>query len=174
MDKNFIFDDLKIEEINLLSNMVNNVFDEFVGGDYPEMGNREFKDYIKSPNILKRINEKISKFYVARYNKDIIGMLEIKNKDHISLFVVRKEYHQKGIGKTLFDNYLKSIKNSSIKSITVNSSFFAENIYSKMGFIKKDEIQEKNGIKYIPMEYKCKAEQTSSNRIIKVRRPQGG
>jgi predicted GNAT family N-acyltransferase len=154
MENNFIFDDLKIEEINLLSNMVNNVFDEFVGGDYSEMGNREFKDYIKSSSILKRINDKISKIYVARYNKDIIGMLEIKNKDHISLFFVRKEYHQKGIGKTLFDNYLKSIKNSSIKSITVNSSFFAENIYSKMGFIKTDEIQERNGIKYIPMEYK--------------------
>jgi N-acetylglutamate synthase-like GNAT family acetyltransferase len=154
MDNNFIVDDLKIEEINLLSNMVNNVFDEFVGGDYSEMGNREFKDYITPQNILKRINDKISKFYVARYNKDVIGMLEIKNKEHISLFFVRKEYHQKGIGKTLFDNYLKSIKKSSIKSITVNSSFFAENIYSKMGFIKTDEIQERNGIKYIPMEYK--------------------
>ena len=29
-----------------------------------------------------------------------------------------------------------------------------EKIYSKLGFIKTDEMQEKNGIKYIPMEYK--------------------
>jgi predicted GNAT family N-acyltransferase len=40
-----------------------------------------------------------------------------------------------------------------IKIITVNSSFLAEKIYSKMGFIKTDEIQERDGIKYIPMEY---------------------
>ena len=156
MDENIIFDNLKIDEINILSNMINIVFDEFVGRDYSENGNKEFKDYIKTENILKRIDNKTSQFYVARYNNDIIGMLEIKNKEHISLFFVKKEFHRNNIGKNLFENYLKSIKNEnfSIKSITVNSSFYAEKIYSKMGFIKTDEMQEKNGIKYIPMEYK--------------------
>jgi predicted GNAT family N-acyltransferase len=46
------------------------------------------------------------------------------------------------------------MENNGIKIITVNSSFFAEKIYSKMGFMKTDEMQEKDGIKYIPMENK--------------------
>jgi predicted GNAT family N-acyltransferase len=136
--------------------MINNVFDEFVGKDYSEEGNREFKKYIESQNILARLNDKSSIFYVAKYNNEIIGTLEIKNKDHISLFFVKKEFHGKRIGKKLFDNFLEKLKqdNSEVKIITVNSSFYAEKIYTKFGFIKTDEIQEKNGIRYIPMEYK--------------------
>ena len=151
-----ILNELETNEINLLSNMINNVFDEFVGKDYSEEGNREFKKYIEPQNILARLNDKSSKFYVAKYNNEIIGTLEIKNKDHISLFFVKKEFHDKNIGEKLFDNFLRILKhdNDEIKTISVNSSFHAEKIYSKLGFIKTDEIQEKNGIKYIPMEYK--------------------
>jgi len=82
--------------------------------------------------------------------------MEIKNKDHISLLFVKKEFHGKGIGKYLFEHYLNIIKreNTGIKIITVNSSIYAEKIYLKFGFIKTNEIQEKDGIKYIPMEYR--------------------
>ena len=44
-------------------------------------------------------------------------------------------------------------ENIELKNISVNSSIFAENIYSKLGFIKTNEIQEKDGIKFVPMEY---------------------
>jgi len=136
--------------------MINNVFDEFVGKDYSEEGNKVFKDYIKPQNILDRLNEKSSRFLTARHGDEIIGILEIKNKDHISLFFVKKEFFGKGIGKKLFKYYLREIKNENfgIKTITVNSSIYAEKIYSKLGFVKTDEIQERDGIRYIPMEYK--------------------
>jgi GNAT superfamily N-acetyltransferase len=153
MESNIIFDEMNINEINNLSNMVNNVFDEFVGIDYSEDGKETFKNYICPKNILERLNNKTSNFYVAKYIDEIIGILEMKNKNHVSLFFVKKEFHGKGIGKKLFDNYIKKLKqeNNGIKTITVNSSFFAEKIYSKMGFMKTDEMQEKDGIKYIPM-----------------------
>ena len=156
MGNNIVFDEMDINDINNVSNMVNNVFDEFVGIDYSEKGKNTFKDYIIPKNILERFNNKTSQFYIAKYSDEIIGILEIRNKDHVALFFVKKEYHGKGIGKKLFDNYIKTLKqdNNGIKAITVNSSFFAEKIYSKIGFIKIDEIQEREGIKYIPMEYK--------------------
>jgi GNAT superfamily N-acetyltransferase len=156
MDNNIIFGEMNINEINCISNMVNNVFDEFVGTDYSENGKKTFKNYIAPENILERFNNKTSKFYTAKCNGEIIGILEIRNKDHVSLFFVEKEFHGKGIGKTLFDYYIKTLKqeNNEIKIITVNSSFFAEKIYSKMGFVKTSEIQEKDGIRYIPMENK--------------------
>jgi GNAT superfamily N-acetyltransferase len=154
MKDNIIFGEMNVNEINSASNMVNNVFDEFVGADYSENGKKTFKDYIAPENILERFNNKTSCFYVAKCNSEIIGILEIRNKDHVSLFFVKKEFHGKGIGTKLFDNYIKILKqeNNGIKTITVNSSFFAEKIYSKMGFVKTGEIQEKDGIKYIPME----------------------
>jgi len=155
MENNIVFDEMKINDINNVSNMLNNIFDEFVGKDYSENGIKTFKDYITPKNILERFNNKTSKFYIAKNNNEIIGILEVRNIEHISLFFVKKEYHGKGIGKKLLDNYIKTLKqdNIGIKIISVNSSFFAENIYSKMGFIKTNEIQERDGIKYIPMEY---------------------
>jgi len=156
MENDIIFGKMNKDEINNVSNMVSNVFNEFVGIDYSENGKRTFKDYIEPKKILERYNNGTSHFYIAKSNNEIIGILEVKNKDHISLFFVKKEFHGKGIGKQLFNNYIKALKqdNNGIKKITVNSSFFAEIIYSKMGFIKTDEAQERDGIKYIPMEYK--------------------
>jgi predicted GNAT family N-acyltransferase len=153
---NVLIDEMKTEEINYVSNMINNVFVEFVGKDYSEEGKNSFKDYINPQNILTRFNEKTSKFLTAQYGNEIIGILEIKNKDHISLFFIKKEFLGKGIGKKLFKYYLRIVENENlgIKTITVNSSIYAEKIYSKLGFVKTSEIQEKDGIKFIPMEFK--------------------
>ena len=153
MDNDKIIEKLKIEEINQFSNMIINVFDEFVGKDYSKQGNDTFKDFIKPENVLDRFNG--LNIFVAKYNNEIIGVLEIRNNDHISLFFVKKDFHKQGVGKKLFEKYLETIKkNSEIKTITVNSSIYAEKIYEKLGFVKINEIQEKNGIKYIPMECK--------------------
>jgi GNAT superfamily N-acetyltransferase len=153
MDKNIIIGKLKIEEINQFSNMIISVFDEFVGKDYSKQGNDTFKEFIKPENVLDRFNG--LNIFVAKYNNEIIGVLEIRNNDHISLFFVKKDFHKQGVGKILFEKYLETIKNNSeIRIITVNSSIYAEKIYEKLGFIKINEIQEKNGIKYIPMECK--------------------
>ena len=153
MGNKIIIVDMEQKEINSMSNMVSISFDVFVGKDYSEEGKKSFKEYIEPKNILTRFNNKTSKFFVAKYNNEIIGALEITNNDHVSLLFIKKEFQGKGIGKKLFDEYLRTLKEN-IKIITVNSSFYAERIYSKLGFRKTNEMQEKDGIKFIPMEYK--------------------
>ena len=151
-----LYEKLKPEEIEQYSIIIGNVFNEFVGKDYSNDGNKTFLEYIEPRRIMEGFNNGINQYFVAKNNNEIIGILETKNYNHISLFFVKKEFHGQGIGKTLFGNFVKIIKqncNNEIKTITVNSSFFAEKIYAKLGFVKTDEMQEKNGIKYIPMEY---------------------
>jgi predicted GNAT family N-acyltransferase len=156
MNNLIIFEELKKHEIELFSNMVEDVFNEFVGNDYSDEGKEAFKDFIKPQNVLARLDKNESIIYIAKSNDEIVGVLEVKNKNHISLFFVKKEFHNKGIGKRLFKKFLNVLKqeNNENKVITVNSSFYAEEIYSRLGFNKKDKVQEKNGIKFIPMEYK--------------------
>ena len=131
MENIIIYENLETEDINLFCDMVNNTFDEFVGKDYSDEGKATFKNYIKPQNIMEQLNNKDNNFFVAKYNNEIIGIMEIRNKDHIALFFVKREFHKKGIGKTLFENYIKTIKhkNIGIKKITVNSSIYAEEIY---------------------------------------------
>jgi len=152
MNSDITYEMLKREEIEEYSMLVNEVFDEFVGIDYSEEGNNTFKEFIETSKILERFNNEYM-FFVAKYMKKIVGILEVKNKNHISLFFVKEEFQKKGIGKKLFHKYIVTL-GQDINIITVNSSFYAVKIYSKLGFVKTGEAGEKNGIKYVPMEYR--------------------
>jgi len=156
MDNIKIVNVLKNEEIDDYSNMINIVFDEFVGKDYSEEGNFTFKDFLSHKNIKERLKHYGTMHFIAKINNEIIGVLEIKNYNHISLYFVKKEFQGKGVGRKLFDSFIETIKknDNADKNITVNSSIYAEKIYSKIGFKRTKEMQETNGIKYIPMEYK--------------------
>jgi predicted GNAT family N-acyltransferase len=80
-------------------------------------------------------------------------MIEVRANNHICLFFVDKKYHNKGIGKLLFNEILKKLKEKT-NFIEVNASSFSEKIYLRLGFIKTGELTEKNGIKFIPMKMK--------------------
>jgi GNAT superfamily N-acetyltransferase len=128
---NVIIGELTVDEIEFVANMVDNIFDELVGKDYFVEGNNIFKAHIKPQNILSRFVDKSSQFFTIEADNEIIGMMEIKNKDHISLFFVKKEFHGHGIGKNLFGHYLNKIanENTGIKKVTVNIHQFVQKKY---------------------------------------------
>lgn len=80
----------------------------------------------------------------------IIGMIEVRDNNHICLFFVDKKYHNKGIGRELFNEMLLKIKGKT-EYLEVNASPFSEEIYSKLGFKSIGNITEINGILFIPM-----------------------
>ena len=132
--------------------LIDTVFDEFVGKDYSEKGNETFKDYIDLKKIMERLEQKTSQWFVAKSGDEIIGIMEIRYQNHIALFFVKKEFHRQGIGKKLIQHYKKIMKRNKVEILTVNSSIYAEKIYAKLGFIKlNDKLQERSGIRFIPM-----------------------
>ena len=81
----------------------------------------------------------------------IIGMLEITNYSHISLFFVDDKYFKSGIATQLFEeskNILQSDK------YTVKSSSYALEFYKKLGFVQLyNDIQVENGVHFYYMLY---------------------
>jgi GNAT superfamily N-acetyltransferase len=116
MENKIVIEELKTEEIEFAINMLKLVFDEFVGKDYSEEGNKEFLDFLLSNKMKERFKNNLNKTFVVKYNSEIIGLLEIKNNNHISLFFIKKEFHRKGIGRNLFEYYLKLLKGTSKNS----------------------------------------------------------
>ena len=116
------------------------VFLEFEGCDYSKEGLDEFQ------NTLKNTQNKI--FYGLYLSNELIGALSMREYQHISYFFVKKEYMNQGIGKRLF--YYMS-KDYEKKEFTVNSSFYAHDIYKHLGFYDIDKLQCINGIRFIPM-----------------------
>lgn len=103
---------------------------------------------IEFQNTLKETQNKI--FYGSYASDELIGVLAIREYQHISYFFVKKEYMNQGIGKRLF--YYMS-KDYEKKEFTVNSSFYAHDIYKHLGFYDIDKLQCINGIRFIPMKY---------------------
>jgi len=141
-------------EETVVSDLISTTFNDFIASGYSEKGKNEFLDYIQSKNFKKRSKSNHVILVVTKKNsKKIIGMVEIRNFAHISLWFVDKTYHKKGIGKMLMSTAIELCKEKKedLKEISVNSSPNAARAYEKLGFKRKGEEKERNGIRFIEM-----------------------
>jgi ribosomal protein S18 acetylase RimI-like enzyme len=145
-------DVLKMEQLKETLDLVKSVFDEFEGPYYSEYGVENFYKFANYDNLKQMLKENL-KILVAKYNDKIIGMIAYRDYSHISMLFVNKDYHYKGIARELVSKMIDDSlqNNEELKSITVNSSPYAIGFYEKIGFIKKTEEQEVDGIKFTPM-----------------------
>jgi predicted acetyltransferase len=132
-----------------ISNLISSVFHEFIGFEYTEEGNKIFNDFISPENILERYKNG-NTILTFQQDGSIIGIIEVRDNKHISLFFVGKKHHNNGIGRALL-NEIVSLSKGKTDILTVNASPFSEKIYSKIGFERSGEKTEKNGIIFIPM-----------------------
>lgn len=76
-------------------------------------------------------------------------MMALRDEDkHISLFFIKPEYYQKGIGRLLFQSV---INDHSLAEMTVNSSTYAVPFYHNLGLVVTGKRQTLNGISSVPM-----------------------
>ena len=142
------------DDIRQALDLVNRVFSEFVAVDYSEQGNKTFNDYLKLKheevaNDVQTGHKRIWGYYL---NGEIAGVIATRDISHIALMFVDKQHHRKGIARSLYNTVLSELsRNADVMKITVNSSPYAVPVYERLGFIKTNEQQEKDGIIYVPM-----------------------
>lgn len=139
---------IRKEEMKEALELVWKVFLEYEAPSYSEEGIKEFK---KSIDDEEWINNR--EFFGAYENNLILGVIATKNKNHIALFFVDGKYHKRGIGKKLYGFVCDQNPDS---FFTVNSAPYAEKVYEHLGFIKTNEEQKINGLRFIPMKANIK------------------
>ena len=124
-----VFGKFEIGEETAISHLIKTVFDEFAAPDYSPAGNTFFHAYIEPDRLLERFS-----------NGDVL--LTAKTNNRII-----------GIAKRLVARAIATSreKDTKLKCFEVNSSPYAERIYARMGFTKTADIQDVNGLKFIPM-----------------------
>ena len=132
--------------------LIKDCFNEFVAPDYNEAGVKEFFKYA-NPNSLKDRSQKNHSVLVASDADTLVGVIEMRENDHISLLFVKTEYQRQGIGKKLLELSLGLCRktNHHLDHIDVISSPYAVKIYKKLGFTVTGVQQEVNGIRFTPM-----------------------
>ena len=148
--------EIKQEKLAETLNLVRKVFYEFEAPYYSEERVASFYKFIDINNMSEQYTNGSLYFYGCFVNDIIVGMIAIKDFIHISLLFVDKQYHKQGIARNLFDHMIQICKekNPSLKTITVNSSPYAVEVYHKFGFIDVSSEQVVDGIRFTPMELK--------------------
>jgi ribosomal protein S18 acetylase RimI-like enzyme len=152
MEDTIIYRSMNPNEVSDVSGLVSCVFNEFVAPEYSLEGIQEFQRYIQPAAFLARLQA--NHFSLISVVRDkIVGMIEVRNHDHISLLFVAPEFHRRGIAKELWHRALQICQANRLEllEISVNSSSYAVPVYEKLGFRRSGDKQIRNGIAFVPM-----------------------
>ena len=143
---------LREEELGKALTLVWEVFQNEVAPSYTEEGVQEFLKFIDY-HFMKELSDRGEMIFWGAFAEELIGTVAVRTDGHISLFFVKGEYQGFGIGKTLFQMmYNYCVKELKVNKITVNAAPQSVIKYIHMGMRQAGEIEEKCGIRSVPME----------------------
>ena len=148
----FKIEKANINDIEEISDLVKRIYLKYNSKIDTEEGIKNILIFISAENIKLRFFIEGALMLVARdENKKIIGVIELRNFEHISLFFVDDKYFKLGIGKKLFEK-AKNIFGT--EKYSVNASDYGLEFYKKLGFIQiTDSIKIEKGVHFYPMIY---------------------
>lgn len=140
-----------LKDIKNMSLLASRIYLKYASYLDSEKGKKSILDYASEKEMTKRFSKKGSLFLVYKMQSNIIGMLEVRDNTHISMFFVDDNFFKKGIATSLFEK-MKNILN--YEHYSVNASEYALEFYKKLGFIKlSDDIKIEDGVHFHPMIY---------------------
>ena len=125
--------------------------------EYSREGIESFHNFVNDKDLKKFFLQDIYQLFVALHHNRIIGMITLRNRSHISLLFVEKEYQKNGVGSALI-TYLSDyvLYENEIDYVTVDSAPSAREFYHKIGFWDLAPMQHKQGISSTPMKKNLK------------------
>ena len=143
---------MKHGEESIACRLAVEVFNEFVAPHYSQEGVSEFRRYIEPDLMSKRV--KSDHFVLlAEMDDRLVGIIEVRDFNHISLLFVSREAQRKGIAKRLLNEALQicSRNNPNLSQVSVHSSPNSIEAYEHLGFRSEGSEKLEHGIRYIPM-----------------------
>ena len=123
----------------------------FEAPDYSLRGVYNFKNFIRDP-LLKKMHTYGEYIAIGAFmDERIVGILGVRNVNHVSLLFVDRDHHHQGIATSLMESFFKDARKEGITHVTVNASPYAIGFYHKIGFMDVSKEVEKDGIRFTPM-----------------------
>jgi len=147
------FGPISSAEVPEVCKLVEKVFMQFEAPEYSAEGIIEFMKYIRPEAVRERQLGGLHFILRCRADGKIVGVIEVRNLDHVCLLFVDADYQRKGIARRLWQDALRKCLDRvpSLTQVSVNSSPYAISVYEKLGFKAVKEEQVVNGIRFTPM-----------------------
>ena len=118
-----------------------------------QQGIEEFARFIKMENFMPLVESGEMIVFGAVEGQDLGGVGAVRRDGHISLLFVRPDLRRKGIAKALVGEMCRyCTMQFALMRMTVNASVVSTEAYHHMGFRDLAPVQEKNGIRFVPMD----------------------
>lgn len=139
----------QLEDLEEISSLAKRIYLKYNSLLDTDEGINNILTFINHDNILIRTYIDGSLILKAIKNNTIIGFIEIRNYNHISLLFIDDKYFRLGIAKKLFEQVKYMMPSD---KYSVNSSDYAIEFYKKLGFVAVyDNIKVENGVHFHPM-----------------------
>jgi len=154
-------------------------FRKFEADDYPKEGVESFLKFISDSTLNRMFLLGRYRLWVAKDGETIVGLVSLREHNHISLLFVDEKYQHCGIGRALVavvteflkeepdERFLPENEENKILDLlyekepggfcTVFSAPYATEFYHKLGFRDTAGIQQNDGIIFTPMRLEGKA-----------------
>ena len=145
-----IYRQIQPSEIATVSSLAREAFDQFVAPHYQTDGVTEFHSYASVEALLQR-HQSGYVTLVAEQSGRLVGMLHLREPDHVSMLFVQSSLQRTGIGRGLLAAAMAHTGDNHC-AFTVNSSPNAVPAYERLGFRVTGSEQCLNGIRFVPMQ----------------------
>ncbi len=128
-------------------------FKKFVADDYTDAGVKGFYDFISDNGIYKMFLIGEYRLWVATIDREIVGMISIRSRRHISLLFVDDKHQKMGIGRDLVYAAAEYMSANGESFATVNASPYGVPFYHAIGFVDTREEYVDSGMRITPMKW---------------------
>lgn len=142
------------EDIRASLQLAEDVFMQFEAPDFTPRGVESFKSFIWGKRVKEMIKDGSFVVWGCYCENQLVGMLAMRDCQHISLAFVMADFHRQGIGRMLYSQAKKYAALHLKRKITVNASPYGLPFYRAIGFKETDMENVVDGVRSTPMEFK--------------------
>jgi GNAT superfamily N-acetyltransferase len=143
---------MRPDEASEVSDVILRAFDEDVAPDCDAQGVQAFSRYADPGALVGRFDHDHT-ILVASVEGRIVGVIELRKGQHISLLFVDSHHRRRGIARELLRRVLNlgHCGGRTVVEVTVNASPYAVPVYRKLGFSPTGPPRTKDGLRFTPM-----------------------
>lgn len=142
------------EDIHASLQLAEDVFMQFEAPDFPPRGVESFRNFIWGRRVKEMLEDGSFVVWGCYCENQLVGMLAMRDSNHISLLFVLSDFHRQGIGRMLFAQAKKYAMLHLKRKITVNASPYGLPFYRAIGFREVSMESVVDGVRSTPMEAK--------------------
>ncbi len=137
------------EDAEAASALIRQVFDDTVAPDFEPEGIAQMHAFGAAEALAGRAA--VQTTLVALDGSQIVGVIQMRDVDHVSLLFVRSLYWGQGIATALIKRVEEACCAEGVPFMTVNSSLHAQGFYQKLGYEALGGPERLHGFVFVPM-----------------------